>query len=56
MAFNVWFVIWPNQKRAIRAWLSVTPELKAKSALRTAMLSLLEPILLFSLPMLLCQW
>ena len=36
MAFNVWFVIWPNQKRAL-GMVECDPELKAKSA-RTAML------------------
>ena len=34
MAFNVWFVIWPNQKRALGI-VECDPELKAKSA-RTA--------------------
>ena len=36
MAFNVWFVIWPNQKRALGI-VECDPELKAKSA-KTAML------------------
>ena len=36
MAFNVWFVIWPNQKRALGI-VECDPDLKAKSA-RTAML------------------
>ncbi len=36
MWFNVWFVIWPNQKRALGI-VETTPELKAKSG-RTAML------------------
>lgn len=36
MAFNVWFIIWPNQKRALGI-VAVEPELKAKSA-RVAML------------------
>ena len=36
MAFNVWFVIWPNQKRALGI-VECEPDLKAKSA-RTAML------------------
>jgi uncharacterized membrane protein len=31
MAFNVWFVIWPNQKRALGI-VECDPELKAKSA------------------------
>ena len=36
MAFNVWFVIWPNQKRALGI-VECEPDLKAKSA-KTAML------------------
>ena len=50
MAYNVWFVIWPNQKRALGI-VEVTPEVKAKSA-RTAMLFSRTNTLL-SLPMLL---
>tara|TARA_Y100000768_G_C23897297_1_gene643282 strand:- start:473 stop:1075 length:603 start_codon:yes stop_codon:yes gene_type:complete len=50
MAFNVWFVIWPNQKRAL-GMVECDPELKAKSA-RTAMLFSRTNTLL-SLPMLL---
>jgi uncharacterized membrane protein len=50
MAFNVWFVIWPNQKRALGI-VECDPELKAKSA-RTAMLFSRTNTLL-SLPMLL---
>ena len=49
MAFNVWFVIWPNQKRALGI-VECEPELKAKSA-RTAMLFSRTNTLL-SLPML----
>jgi len=37
MAFNVWFIIWPNQKRALGI-VVVDADLKAKSA-RTAMLT-----------------
>ena len=37
MAFNVWFIIWPNQKRALGI-VAVEPDVKAKSA-RTAMLT-----------------
>lgn len=49
MAFNVWFIIWPNQKRALGI-VAVEPALKAKSA-RTAMLvSRLNTML--SIPML----
>ncbi|MSO70824.1 MAG: hypothetical protein EXQ88_02220 [Alphaproteobacteria bacterium] len=36
MAFNVWFVIWPNQQRAL-GLVDATPEVKKASA-RTAML------------------
>ena len=50
MAFNVWFVIWPNQKRALGI-VECEPELKAKSA-RIAMLFSRTNTLL-SLPMLL---
>ena len=50
MAFNVWFVIWPNQKRALGI-VDCDPELKVKSA-RTAMLFSRTNTLL-SLPMLL---
>tara|TARA_Y100001970_G_scaffold12920_1_gene14728 strand:- start:3574 stop:4176 length:603 start_codon:yes stop_codon:yes gene_type:complete len=50
MAFNVWFVIWPNQKKALGI-VTVEPEVKAKSA-KTAMLFSRTNTLL-SLPMLL---
>ena len=50
MAFNVWFIIWPNQKRALGI-VDCDPELKAKSA-KTAMLFSRTNTLL-SLPMLL---
>ena len=49
MAFNVWFVIWPNQKKALGI-IEVDPETKAKSA-KTAMLFSRTNTLL-SLPML----
>ena len=52
MAFNVWFVIWPNQKRALGI-LECEPDLKAKSA-KTAMLFSRTNTLL-SLPMLLAM-
>ena len=52
MAFNVWFVIWPNQKRALGI-VDCLPELKAKSA-KTAMLFSRTNTLL-SLPMLLAM-
>ena len=50
MAFNVWFIIWPNQKRAL-GMVECEPEVKAKSA-RTAMIFSRTNTLL-SLPMLL---
>ena len=50
MAYNVWFIIWPNQKRALGI-VDCDPEKKAKSA-RTAMLFSRTNTLL-SLPMLL---
>ena len=50
MAFNVWFVIWPNQKKALGI-VQVEPDVKAKSA-RVAMLFSRTNTLL-SLPMLL---
>ena len=49
MAFNVWFVIWPNQKKALGI-VEADPETKAKSA-KTAMLFSRTNTLL-SLPML----
>ena len=49
MAFNVWFIIWPNQKRAL-GMVTVEPEIKAKSA-RIAMLTSRFNTLL-SIPML----
>ena len=50
MAFNVWFIIWPNQKKVLGI-VEVTPEEKTKSA-KTAMLTSRINTLL-SLPMLL---
>ena len=50
MAFNVWFVIWPNQKKALGI-VETDPESKAKSA-KTAMVFSRTNTLL-SLPMLL---
>ena len=50
MAFNVWFIIWPNQKKAL-GMVECEPDVKAKSA-RTAMLFSRTNTLL-SLPMLL---
>jgi len=50
MAFNVWFIIWPNQKKALGI-VECEPDTKAKSA-KTAMLFSRTNTLL-SLPMLL---
>jgi uncharacterized membrane protein len=50
MAYNVWFIIWPNQKKVLGI-VEVTPEEKVKSA-KTAMLFSRTNTLL-SLPMLL---
>ena len=50
MAFNVWFIIWPNQKKALGI-IESDPDTKAKSA-KTAMLFSRTNTLL-SLPMLL---
>jgi len=50
MAYNVWMVIWPNQKKAL-GMIEVSPDEKAKSA-RTAMLFSRTNTLL-SIPMLL---
>ena len=49
MAFNVWFIIWPNQKRAL-GMVAVEPDVKAKSA-RIAMLTSRANTML-SIPML----
>ena len=52
MAFNVWFIIWPNQKKAL-GMVTVTPEEKAKAA-RLAMLTSRANTML-SIPMLFCM-
>ena len=52
MAFNVWFIIWPNQKKALGI-VTVPPEEKAKAA-RLAMLTSRANTML-SLPMLYCM-
>jgi len=52
MAFNVWFIIWPNQKKALGI-VTVTPEEKAKAA-RLAMLTSRANTML-SIPMLYCM-
>ena len=50
MAFNVWFIIWPNQKRALGI-IDCTPENKIKSARKAMIFSRTNTLL--SLPMLL---
>ena len=52
MAFNVWFIIWPNQKKALGI-VTVAPEEKAKAA-RLAMLTSRFNTML-SIPMLYCM-
>ena len=49
MAFNVWGVIWPNQKRALGI-IEVVPEVKAASAKKAMMFSRINTLL--SIPML----
>ena len=49
MAFNVWFVIWPNQKKALGI-VDATPEIKAKSAVTAMIFSRTNTLL--SVPML----
>jgi uncharacterized membrane protein len=49
MAFNVWFIIWPNQKRALGI-VTVEPDVKAKSARVAMLVSRLNTLL--SVPML----
>ena len=50
MAFNVWFIIWPNQKKAL-GLIECEPEVKAKSAKIAMLFSRTNTLL--SLPMLL---
>jgi uncharacterized membrane protein len=52
MWFNVWFVIWPNQKKALGI-VQVAPEEKAKAAKRAGMASRINTML--SIPMLFCM-
>ena len=49
MWFNVWFIIWPNQKKALGI-VQVTPEEKAAAARRAGMTSRINTML--SIPML----
>ena len=52
MAFNVWFIIWPNQKKALGI-VDCTPEEKPISLKKAVMASRINTLL--SLPMLLCM-
>ena len=52
MAFNVWVIIWPNQKKVLGI-VEVTPEEKATSAKKALIASRTNTLL--SLPMLLCM-
>ena len=52
MAFNVWFIIWPNQKKALGI-VSVPAEEKAKAARLAMLVSRTNTML--SLPMLYCM-
>jgi uncharacterized membrane protein len=52
MAFNVWFIIWPNQKKAL-GMVTVTPEEKAAAARKAMLTSRLNTML--SIPMLYCM-
>lgn len=52
MAFNVWFIIWPNQKRAL-GLVEADDATKAKSARAAMITSRINTLL--SIPMLLCM-
>jgi uncharacterized membrane protein len=52
MAFNVWFIIWPNQKKAL-GMVQVGAEEKAAAAKKAGMISRLNTLL--SIPMLYCM-
>jgi uncharacterized membrane protein len=52
MAFNVWFIIWPNQQKAL-GMVTVTPEEKAAAARKAMLVSRLNTML--SIPMLYCM-
>ncbi len=52
MAYNVWFIIWPNQQRAL-GLVEATPEAKAKSARIAMLVSRVNTML--SVPMLYCM-
>ena len=52
MAFNVWFIIWPNQKKAL-GLVQVAAEEKAAAAKKAGLTSRLNTLL--SIPMLYCM-
>ena len=52
MAFNVWFIIWPNQKKALGI-VTVEPAEKAAAAKKAGMTSRINTML--SIPMLYCM-
>ncbi len=52
MAYNVWMIIWPNQKKALGI-VTVTPEEKAKAARMAMLTSRFNTF--FSIPMLYCM-
>ncbi len=52
MAFNVWFIIWPNQKKALGI-VEATPDEKKASARKAMIFSRVNTML--SLPMLYCM-
>jgi uncharacterized membrane protein len=52
MAFNVWFIIWPNQKKALGI-VEASPEEKAAAAKTAGMTSRINTML--SIPMLYCM-
>jgi uncharacterized membrane protein len=52
MAFNVWFIIWPNQKKVLGI-VAADDAAKAKAAATAGIASRLNTLL--SIPMLLCM-
>ena len=52
MAFNVWFIIWPNQQKAL-GMVQVSPEEKAAAARKAMLTSRFNTML--SIPMLFCM-
>jgi uncharacterized membrane protein len=52
MAFNVWFIIWPNQKKVL-GFVEATAEAKAAAGRKAGMASRINTLL--SIPMLFCM-